>query len=74
MSQKVNQAVLGLIDIYQKYFRVFLPTSCRFVPSCSEYTRQAIIKYGILQGLIKGLKRILICHPLSKKAGLDPLA
>ncbi|TRZ93552.1 membrane protein insertion efficiency factor YidD [bacterium] len=73
MSHRVNQAVLGLINIYQKYFRLFLPTSCRFVPSCSEYTRQAIIKYGILRGVMKGLKRILICHPFSKKVGFDPL-
>ncbi|MEI6631357.1 MAG: membrane protein insertion efficiency factor YidD [bacterium] len=50
-----------------------LPSSCRFFPSCSEYARQAIEKYGILWGGIKATKRLLHCHPLSQKTGYDPL-
>ena len=45
---------------------------CRFYPSCSEYTYQAVEKYGILTGGLKGLLRVLRCNPLSK-GGEDPL-
>jgi len=44
---------------------------CRFYPSCSEYTKDAIEKYGLLAGSFKGIKRILKCHPFSK-GGYDP--
>lgn len=45
---------------------------CKFYPSCSEYTRQAIEKYGCLKGSFLGIKRILKCNPFSK-GGYDPL-
>ncbi len=45
---------------------------CRFYPSCSEYVYQAIEKYGILKGGLKGIKRIFCCHPLNK-GGYDPV-
>ncbi|MDD5567803.1 MAG: membrane protein insertion efficiency factor YidD [Candidatus Omnitrophica bacterium] len=69
----LSRVSLNLIKIYQSCIRGFLPASCRFNPTCSEYTRQAIIKYGFFKGSIKGLKRILICHPFSGKSGYDPL-
>ncbi len=47
---------------------------CRFIPSCSEYTKQAIIKYGIVKGIYIGAKRILKCHNYSKDDTIyDPL-
>lgn len=46
--------------------------ACRFQPSCSEYTYQAIEKYDIIRGSFLGIKRILRCHPWSK-GGQDPL-
>ncbi|MFA5156491.1 MAG: membrane protein insertion efficiency factor YidD [Candidatus Omnitrophota bacterium] len=61
------------ITTYQKYIRPALPVSCRFVPSCSEYTRQAVIKYGPVKGLWLGCKRIFKCNPCSGKSGYDPL-
>ena len=64
---------LGLIEIYQRYIRMILPSFCRFSPSCSEYTKQAILKYGLLKGVLKGTLRVLKCHPCSGKAGYDPL-
>ena len=45
---------------------------CKFYPTCSEYTRQAIEKYGVLKGCILGAWRILRCNPFSK-GGYDPL-
>jgi len=64
---------LNLITAYQKYIRPAIPASCRFEPGCSEYTSQAIIKYGLIKGVCKGLTRILRCHPFSGRSGYDPL-
>ena len=64
---------LFFIDIYQNYIRVLLPSSCRFSPSCSEYAKQAILRYGFWLGTWKAARRLLHCHPFSGKAGYDPL-
>ena len=45
---------------------------CKYYPTCSEYTKQAIIKYGTIKGCFLGIKRILKCNPFSK-GGYDPL-
>lgn len=80
-KNKLTQFFLLSIRFYQRYFSfdhgffrlLFLTDkACRFKPSCSEYTYQAIDKYGILWGAWKGLGRILRCHPLNK-GGFDPL-
>ncbi|MDD2751924.1 MAG: membrane protein insertion efficiency factor YidD [Candidatus Omnitrophica bacterium] len=69
----MKSLAVRLIDFYQRHIRVFLPPCCRFWPSCSEYYKQAIIKYGIIKGGLKGTGRLLRCHPLNKNAGYDPL-
>lgn len=51
---------------------VLSPSSCRFIPTCSEYTYQAVDKYGTIRGLFLGLKRFITCHPWGGK-GMDPL-
>ena len=67
----IKNTVLFLIAIYQKISK-YTPAVCRFSPTCSEYTRQAIVKYGVLKGLWLGIKRICRCHPLNE-GGYDPV-
>lgn len=52
-----------LINFYQKRISIFKKPSCVFYPTCSEYTKQAISKYGALKGSFMGIKRIFRCHP-----------
>ena len=56
--------ILKLIKFYQKFVSPFLGRNCRFYPSCSQYTKETIEKYGLLRGLFLGMKRLLRCHPL----------
>ena len=67
----MKKIVLFLIKIYQKISSL-TPPRCRFYPTCSEYTKQAIIKYGILKGGYLSIKRILKCHPFHP-GGYDPV-
>ena len=67
----MKQILLSLIKVYQ-YFSRFTPKVCRFYPTCSEYTKQAIEKYGAVKGTILGIHRILRCNPFSK-GGYDTL-
>ena len=67
-----------LIFIIKKYQKIISPVlsekgcNCKYYPTCSEYTLQAIEKYGCLKGTLLGVKRILKCNPFSK-GGYDPL-
>lgn len=63
---------LALIRLYQLTLSRALPSSCRYEPSCSHYTYEAIQKYGFIKGGWLGLKRIGRCHPLSP-GGYDPV-
>ncbi len=67
----MKKLILFLISIYQKISK-YTPAVCRFTPTCSEYTRQAIIKYGVLKGLWLGIKRVCKCHPWHD-GGYDPV-
>ena len=71
----MKKLLIGLINWYQKNISKWLTSkniNCKYYPTCSEYTKQAIEKYGVLKGGIKGLWRILRCNPFSK-GGYDPL-
>lgn len=64
--------VLDLLGVYKAIVSPFLPPACRFEPTCSEYARQAVQKYGALRGTWMGLKRILRCQPFCQ-GGHDPV-
>lgn len=64
--------LLALIRIYQYTISPLLGRRCRFFPSCSEYTAEALKKHGVLKGARLGLKRISRCHPWNP-GGFDPV-
>ena len=64
--------VLNFLRLYKTFLSPFLPPSCRFTPTCSEYTRESVEKHGALRGTWLGVKRILRCQPFSK-GGYDPV-
>ncbi len=63
---------VAVIRGYRRFISPMLPPSCRFSPSCSLYTLQAIEKYGLLRGSFMGARRVLRCHPFSE-GGFDPV-
>ena len=67
--------LIKAIEWYQKNISILLEQKnikCKYYPTCSEYTKQAIEKYGVFKGTGKGIIRILKCNPFSK-GGYDPL-
>ncbi|MCX8094802.1 MAG: membrane protein insertion efficiency factor YidD [Caldisericia bacterium] len=68
----MKKSVLFLIKFYQKFISPLFPPSCRFTPTCSQYTFEAVQKYGVLKGLFLGMKRILRCNPFFP-GGEDPV-
>lgn len=68
----MSRILLWIIRLYRNTISRALPPSCRFIPSCSQYTYEAIEKYGILKGSWLGVKRISRCHPLNP-GGYDPV-
>lgn len=77
----MKSVLLRLIRFYQKYLSLdtgiaqslwITDRVCRFTPTCSEYTYQAVSRYGIMTGLWLGFKRIVRCHPWNH-GGHDPV-
>ncbi|AFG35333.1 membrane protein insertion efficiency factor YidD [Fervidobacterium pennivorans subsp. shakshaketiis] len=68
----MRKAILGIIRFYQKYISPLKPPTCRFEPTCSTYTYQAVERFGVFKGFLLGFWRILRCNPLSK-GGFDPV-
>lgn len=67
----MKKILLKLIDIYQK-MPLHSHSRCKYYPTCSNYTKEAITKYGVFKGTKLGIKRILKCNPFSK-GGIDLL-
>jgi uncharacterized protein len=64
--------VIDILGVYKAAVSPFLPPACRFEPSCSEYARQAVERYGAIKGIWMGFKRLLRCQPFSQ-GGRDPV-
>jgi putative membrane protein insertion efficiency factor len=68
----MRHILAGIIAFYQRAISPYLPRSCRFYPTCSDYSRQAILKYGVIKGGAMAMKRLLKCHPWHP-GGYDPV-
>ena len=71
----MSKILICIIDFYKINISTFLKTKgveCKYYPTCSEYSKQAIKKYGALKGSFLSIKRIIKCNPFSK-GGYDPL-
>ncbi len=65
-----KHTVLGLLKLYRLTISPFLGANCRFYPSCSQYSIEAVEKYGTFKGGLLSLKRVSKCHPLHS-GGID---
>ncbi len=68
----MKSLALAMIRFYKRFLSPLLPSACRFEPTCSVYTYQAIEKYGVIKGGWMGVKRISRCHPFHP-GGYDPV-
>jgi putative membrane protein insertion efficiency factor len=72
LNRALTRVVITMIDGYKYLLSPLFPPACRFHPTCSVYTVEAVKRYGVLRGLAKGLWRIARCHPFTR-GGYDPL-
>lgn len=72
----MKSLLIGVLRFYKKFISPILTRSfgnaCRFTPTCSEYTIEALEKFGVTKGLFLGFKRFSRCHPLGG-SGYDPV-
>jgi len=68
----MKKILLAVIKAYKYLISPLLPSACRFTPTCSEYSAEAIEKYGALKGVYLSARRILRCHPFHS-GGYDPV-
>ena len=72
MKRFLTSSSIALIDAYKYIISPLLGNNCRYLPTCSEYTKDAIIKFGLKKWIWLGFKRIIKCHPWGK-SGHDPI-
>lgn len=68
----MKKILIKIVKFYQMAISPYLGANCRYLPTCSQYTIEALEKYGAVKGLFLGVKRILRCHPWHE-GGYDPL-
>lgn len=68
----LTRIVISGIGLYQRFLSPFLGRSCRFYPSCSQYSVQSLQKYGLVKGLRLTVVRLAKCHPFHP-GGYDPV-
>jgi putative membrane protein insertion efficiency factor len=64
--------LIGMVRLYKTYVSPFLPSACRYEPTCSEYAMEAVQKHGSLRGSGMAIYRVLRCQPFAK-GGYDPV-
>jgi len=72
----IANILIGIIKIYKIIISPYLTPSCRYLPTCSEYSIQCLRTYGLVRGIAKSTKRILSCHPIKALGGgegFDPV-
>tara|TARA_Y100000590_G_scaffold462047_1_gene625171 strand:- start:1158 stop:1409 length:252 start_codon:yes stop_codon:yes gene_type:complete len=72
----LSNFLILIIKFYKYFISPYLPSSCRYLPTCSEYFIESLKIHGIFKGFFFGIKRILRCHPikiLGGKSGYDPV-
>lgn len=72
VNSAIRKTALFLIRAYQIIISPLFGPTCRFYPTCSEYARQAISRYGFVKGVYLSIRRILRCHPFHP-GGVDPV-
>jgi uncharacterized protein len=68
----MQKVLIALLRGYKKFISPFLPSACRYSPTCSEYMMQAVAKHGAARGVWMGVKRLARCHPFHD-GGYDPV-
>jgi uncharacterized protein len=68
----MRKAVIATLRFYKRFLSPYLPSACRYHPTCSEYMLEAVSKYGVPRGVSLGLRRLLRCHPF-RQGGFDPV-
>tara|TARA_B100000767_G_scaffold8246_1_gene8097 strand:- start:707 stop:949 length:243 start_codon:yes stop_codon:yes gene_type:complete len=69
----IAHILIGIIKIYKMIISPYLAPSCRYLPTCSDYAIDCLKTFGLIKGLFKATKRVLSCHPFSKREGFDPV-
>lgn len=67
----MKKLLLALIRLYQTQISPYRPPACRFVPTCSEYAREAVEKYGAARGSLLAAKRLAKCQPLHRQKSIE---
>lgn len=68
----MQRLIVFLLKVYKGGISPLLPSACRFYPTCSDYMREAVEKYGAARGVWMGMRRLSRCHPLHE-GGFDPV-
>ena len=72
----MKKIIIYFVKLYKYFVSPLIGNNCRYFPTCSDYFVESINEYGVIKGSIKGIKRILSCHPikfLGGGEGLDPV-